>query len=1233
MTLGTPPHIRKLLLCGSRQARPISQSSSDIRTPLSGGRQSVETVGFYGPPDGSPRFGKTPIRGVASLSISPSTREVPVSVPVEVRRPVNSRGVFSGTELSVTKCLPEARVALALPNPLPVRSVRAAPSRLSRGESQPPIQVVRQSLQQPGREAVVNRGKRPTPVLSKSAVPCRLEVSMPVRSPERKTMVSKGQTSLKLGSPLCSTALCLPERPKAAPSKHAIPFRFPKDESVTIVGHEAAGKVKQLSRAVYDDRLSCERPERCLERSFECSDTKRGLVVERAQTHLFPDEEGEERQACVAIVNKISEVSKAAHPPESPVPLAMPAAVPALPTQVVSLHQPETPPSMEVALLPERLARKQSPSPVPSGIAEGGQLERAASYIRERINRCSLISEKFGRRAPGKPPDEVAETVTEAPRQPVDVVAEESRASVVSSPMLKHERADRPSWLEAEGICQTLALGKAYIPPHSSPGVTPLLPTFDVPGIDIKRGGRKLFTEAAHPNRHSDEHSSSGWEPVGWAPDGPKPPNAAGVLERGDRHFVGIKAILSLCASSALAVPPGAAHDILGQSTSADAPRSCSFPVTCQLADESRRYEAAHHTLPVLPPVVLLWVGSRRHLNIGLVWRAHYKMPYAQGTSRQCYNDIVNKNGYINTSAGRSPSFGAALEWPVYALRKRASANAPCSRSFPVILQSADVSRRCETSIVSISVKKSAGRQRSPFAGVAYYTPPIIRLAAPPWVKKSLPPEYWARLESPLWTALCAGHKSTTLRWRRQWKLKYEHQMLTFERGAIYTAPMPLQRPMPAPSKGAIPPRPVVSVSAKKPERKAMVNKGETGVGSFSPMCPAAPMLPKHSASSLSKRAIAPHLPNDESGLIVEAAAVRRKSSVIRNKEMGSDRNAHRIAKARSRALVALQWSGGLPVSAVSKDARETGHLSRAVEDGGCYSECPKCAQEHSPECSDMDRGPAVERARTPPLLDEVGEERPTHIVVNKVDDAVSTPCSPEALMAITLPAPAYIRERVSGRSPVREELTGQSPKGPLDRAAEVEFRWCKPQELVGASSRCSLRIINRRKMKFAIRCSPWTGAAYMQPISLPVESLWPGVVMLSMPAVTPGTAHDMAGRLVNASAPRSHYCLVVCQSRESTRRARYKPPDAVDVPSRCGLNIVNEDSCVSAMLRSPLYRAALTPPVCSPSAFLEVGVVALSVPVDPPGAAHNILGRSTSADAPRSRSFPVICQLADDSR
>ena len=326
MMLGTPPYIRKLLPCGSRQARPISQSFSDIRTPSSGGRQSIGTVGFNGPPDGSPRVGKTPMRGIASPYISPSSGEMPTSVPVTVRGPAKLRGAVSGKESDTAKRLPGAGAALT-PVPLTACSMQVTSSRsqtVSEGPmplqrlvpipskgAVPPRPVVSVSLQQPGKKAIVNRGQAsiversqvasvtpepprcPAPVPSKGAVPHRPAVSTTVRSPERKTMVSKGQTSLKLGSPLRSTTLCPPARPKAAPSKHAIPFCFPKDKSITLVGHEAAGKVKQLGRAVYDDRLSCERPEHRLEHSSERSNTEQGLAVERAQTP-FPDEEGEE---------------------------------------------------------------------------------------------------------------------------------------------------------------------------------------------------------------------------------------------------------------------------------------------------------------------------------------------------------------------------------------------------------------------------------------------------------------------------------------------------------------------------------------------------------------------------------------------------------------------------------------------------------------------------------------------------------------------------------------------------------------------------------------------------------------------------------------------------------------------------------------------------------------------------------------------------------------------------
>ena len=49
--------------------------------------------------------------------------------------------------------------------------------------------------------------------------------------------------------------------------------------------------------------------------------------------------------------------------------------------------------------------------------------------------------------------------------------------------------------------------------------------------------------------------------------------------------------------------------------------------------------------------------------------------------------------------------------------------------------------------------------------------------------------------------------------------------------------PTPPQRLVPIPSKGAVPPCPVVSMAIRKPERRARINKGETGAMLRSPMC------------------------------------------------------------------------------------------------------------------------------------------------------------------------------------------------------------------------------------------------------------------------------------------------------------------------------------------------------------------------------------------------------------
>ena len=111
----------------------------------------------------------------------------------------------------------------------------------------------------------------------------------------------------------------------------------------------------------------------------------------------------------------------------------------------------------------------------------------------------------------------------------------------------------------------------------------------------------------------------------------------------------------------------------------------------------------------------------------------------------------------------------------------------------------------------------------------------------------------------------------------------------------------------------------------------------------------------------------------------------------------------------------------------------------------------------------------------------------------------------------------------------------------------------------------------------------------------------------------------------MNTNAPRSRFCLVVCQSGEPAWRGTGLP-DAMDVSRRCGVSVINKDIYVNAILRPPPSRVALMPPVCSPIALLEVGSIALSMPAVPLGSAHGIVivGRLANANAPCSRSFLV---------
>ena len=191
----------------------------------------------------------------------------------------------------------------------------------------------------------------------------------------------------------------------------------------------------------------------------------------------------------------------------------MPAATPACPVQVALPHQPfgELLPPGKVVLGQRGLrvvstrcsvstdhpparetAQGQFPNPIPSRVAEGGQLASTAKYIRERINGHSPVCKEFNSRAPKGPPDK-AEAGPEGPRLPVDVIAKEIGAGILSSPVLTHEHIDKPSRLDAEGVRRRLVQGRARVPSRLSPGAVsaPLRLTFGVPGMGEKGEGQR----------------------------------------------------------------------------------------------------------------------------------------------------------------------------------------------------------------------------------------------------------------------------------------------------------------------------------------------------------------------------------------------------------------------------------------------------------------------------------------------------------------------------------------------------------------------------------------------------------------------------------------------------------------------------------------------------------------------------------------------------------------------
>ncbi|KAF8635775.1 hypothetical protein AX14_010502 [Amanita brunnescens Koide BX004] len=139
-------------------------------------------------------------------------------------------------------------------------------------------------------------------------------------------------------------------------------------------------------------------------------------------------------------------------------------------------------------------------------------------------------------------------------------------------------------------------------------------------------------------------------------------------------------------ALSTLVVAPGATHDIVGRLVNTNAPRSRFYLVVCQSGEPA-------------------WRGT--------------ELPDAMDVSRQCGVSIVNKDIYVNailhsllsrvalmppiclpvallevgSVALSMPAVPLGAAHDIVIVGRLANANAPRSRAFPVIFQSADASR------------------------------------------------------------------------------------------------------------------------------------------------------------------------------------------------------------------------------------------------------------------------------------------------------------------------------------------------------------------------------------------------------------------------------------------------------------------------------------------------------------------------------------------------------------
>src|SRR6266550_2279821 len=387
---------------------------------------------------------------------------------------------------SITRRLPPARKSMAeghkpLKSSLETASTDAisGPSPRSRERAKAREQPNRTVLDREPPKGNSLMGAKPSSrVVSAPASPVHANRRAALRPPattRKEVSMEKRRTSAIKHSPVPKAAPTLPKSipvscirvSPASPSKNGtlpssqvIPTRcIPKDiDTCRVVSLHARRGIKthmRVSLKVANPRVGEKQPAEDIECSKEHSKMIMGPAVEQALT-LFSTEVEEGRQVTDTVVNIQNEGKEDNYarghsaalmlPASAPTALSVPStlAVPQLqrsadlipPFEVISRRRDSkvvnktSLASVAHSPSPKTTRKWSNPSYTPARVDGGGQLARAAAYIREHATRCSPAFDEFVCRTPKGPPDRMTET--ESKRQPALLAVSKAETSAQS---------------------------------------------------------------------------------------------------------------------------------------------------------------------------------------------------------------------------------------------------------------------------------------------------------------------------------------------------------------------------------------------------------------------------------------------------------------------------------------------------------------------------------------------------------------------------------------------------------------------------------------------------------------------------------------------------------------------------------------------------------------------------------------------------------------------------------